>query len=304
MLSRVLILASAFCALSIPAFAAPVLVYVSGKGADAAGCGAVTAPCRTMQIAHDRVEAGGYIVALDPADFGEVAIRKSISIANQSAGAALLRAPAPFTCGMGVTAGATDVVRLRGLTIEGNGPNTWGVCFNQGKRFEIADSVLRNATNQGAAIGAAFSSPSFLMLNTTFTGNGITGVFGSISSGYAKGLQIINNFSGGMSLNLGGLSTFAPVVIEDSLIANDPGKSASNATGIRAEGLPLVLRNTTVRGFPTGVSTNGAIIRLSRSILTGNAAAALGARIESAGDNVIRGNVDDTLGALTPVQNR
>jgi hypothetical protein len=57
-------------AFSAPAFAAPVLVYVSGKGADLGGCGTIAAPCRTLHFAYDQVDAGGYVVTIDPADFG------------------------------------------------------------------------------------------------------------------------------------------------------------------------------------------------------------------------------------------
>ena len=303
MFKRKLILASAFCALSIPAHAAPVLVYVSGKGADAAGCGAITAPCRTMQIAHDRVEAGGYIVALDPADFGKVFIRKSINIANESGGAALLRAPAPYNCGLAVKAGPTEVARLRGLTIEGNGPTTWGACFNEGKRIEISDSVIRNAGNSGVFFSWA-SNGTFVISDTTIEDNGVVGLSGSIWSGYAKGLRLVNNSAGGTDLSSPASSWFgAPVVLADSLIANDPGRSRANyCYGL--SGYPLlILRNSTVRGFPVGVGSQN-FVRLSRSIITGNAKALEARIVETAGDNVFRDNVDDTLGWLTPVQNR
>jgi hypothetical protein len=44
--------------------------WVSGKGNDVAGCGAVTAPCRTPQYAFTNiVAAGGEIDILDPAGY-------------------------------------------------------------------------------------------------------------------------------------------------------------------------------------------------------------------------------------------
>jgi hypothetical protein len=43
-----------------PALAAP-RVFVSGKGADAASCGASAAPCRTFQFALNLVDAGGVV---------------------------------------------------------------------------------------------------------------------------------------------------------------------------------------------------------------------------------------------------
>ena len=54
-----------------PAVAASDRGWVSGHGVDQAGCGVPSAPCRSLQYAHDHaVNAGGEIDILDPAGYG------------------------------------------------------------------------------------------------------------------------------------------------------------------------------------------------------------------------------------------
>src|SRR5580692_10663600 len=92
-------------------------VWVSGHGVDQAGCGAPTAPCRSLQYVHDNiVGAGGEIDILDPAGYGAVTITKAISIVNDGVGTAGVQS----SSGNGITinAGPADAIYLRGLTID------------------------------------------------------------------------------------------------------------------------------------------------------------------------------------------
>src|SRR5438045_4016837 len=61
------------------ALALPSRTWVSGVGDDANPCSRA-APCLTFQHAHDTTAAGGEINCLDPGNFGQVIINKSISI--------------------------------------------------------------------------------------------------------------------------------------------------------------------------------------------------------------------------------
>lgn len=203
------------------------------------------------------------------------------------------RRPPPGVGGVG----PNDILRIRGLTIEGNGPATSALIFS-GKHLELTDCVARNSTNGGVFINLP-ANPTVALVDTTLTDNQGPGLRGRVSAGYAKGVRLVNNSGGGMNVSLGGAG-WSPVVVEDSLAANDPGKSNAGVGGFSATELPLAIRNTTVRGFPVGAKTNAAIIRLARSTLTGNAVAAQGPGVFSAGDNVVRGNTDDALGALSP----
>ena len=61
-------------------------VWVSGHGTDQAGCGSVSAPCRSLQYAEEAVASPGEIDVLDPAGYGKVIINKSVGIINDGVG--------------------------------------------------------------------------------------------------------------------------------------------------------------------------------------------------------------------------
>src|SRR5476649_937739 len=108
-------------AIASPSAAATVnRAWVSGHGADAAGCGAPTAPCRSLQYAHDNIVAsGGEIDILDPAGYGAITITKAISIVNDGVWTAGVQQPTSGQSAISVNAGPGDRVFLRGLNIDG-----------------------------------------------------------------------------------------------------------------------------------------------------------------------------------------
>src|SRR5471032_1909466 len=114
-----------------PALSASNRVWVSGHGVDQPGCGAPTAPCRSLQFAHDTVAAGGEIDILDPAGYGAITITKAISIVNDGVGTAGVQASSGAA--ITINAGPSDSVYLRGLNIDGLQESaTNGVQFNSG----------------------------------------------------------------------------------------------------------------------------------------------------------------------------
>jgi hypothetical protein len=92
--------------------------WVSGVGDDANPCSR-TAPCKTFAGAISKTAAGGEIDALDPGGFGAVTITKAITI--DGGGGQVASALVSGTNGIIVSAGPTDVVTLRNLTINGIG---------------------------------------------------------------------------------------------------------------------------------------------------------------------------------------
>src|SRR6266571_8637351 len=89
-----------------PAHALNTRSFVSASGLDTNSC-ARTAPCRTLQVAHDKTSPGGEINMLDPAGYGTVIITKSISIMNDGVGSAGVLVPSGGT-GITINAGAGD----------------------------------------------------------------------------------------------------------------------------------------------------------------------------------------------------
>src|SRR5215208_1046197 len=114
-------------ALALPssAFGQAVRTWVSGGCDDANPCSR-TAPCKTFAGAISKTAAKGEINVLDPGGFGAVTITKSISIEAAGVIAGVL---VSGTNAIIVNAASTDVVVLRGLTIEGLGTGLNGIRF-------------------------------------------------------------------------------------------------------------------------------------------------------------------------------
>jgi hypothetical protein len=136
-------------------------IWVSGKGADVAGCAAATNPCRTLQYAHNNLSPGGQIYVLDPSGYGGVTITKPISIINDGVGDVIVETAGAGQTTITINAGPNDAVNLRGLLIEGNGGSPIGIQFNSGQSLSIENCVIRDVTQTGIAF-----TPSLCVLNT------------------------------------------------------------------------------------------------------------------------------------------
>src|ERR1700761_6283859 len=101
---------------SAPAHAQATRTWVSGVGDDANPCSR-TAPCKTFAGAISKTAPGGEIDALDPAGYGAVTITKAITI--DGGGGQVASVLVAGTNGIVVQAGATDIVILRNLRING-----------------------------------------------------------------------------------------------------------------------------------------------------------------------------------------
>src|SRR4051812_22620659 len=99
--------------------------WVSGVGDDVNPCSR-TAPCKTFAGAISKTAAGGEIDALDPGGFGAVTITKGMTLdGGQGSGFASILAAG--TSGIIINAGASDVITLRNLSLNGAGTGICGV---------------------------------------------------------------------------------------------------------------------------------------------------------------------------------
>lgn len=274
---------------------ARAITFASGRGADAANCGSVAAPCRTLQQAVNVAPPGGYVVLLDAADFGPVHIQKSISISAEAAGATVRGSATNLgRFPVLIEAGPNDVVRLRGLTIDGASLASDGIDFFTGKFLEVANCVVRNFVGPGiypTAGGGAFS-----VVDTTASGNGV-GLRAITLSGKMTG------FIDGLRLNNNGAGLSDELYHGGKIVAVNSSASGHPYFGFSAAGEELTLRNTTASHNRDGLATQGdGAIVLSRSTVVGNTAAvkANGGGVVSSGDNIVRGNGDDALGLFAP----
>jgi hypothetical protein len=139
--------------------------FVSGLGNDSnasANCPR-TAPCRTLSGAYPVTQAGGDIIALDPADYGPLTITGPVSVLGME-GAVI--AVASGKTGIAINAAAADKIVIKDLTISGAGaPNTTGIAITGGHL------VLRDATLKLLATGLSVTNAHADVLNTDVIGN-------------------------------------------------------------------------------------------------------------------------------------
>src|SRR5215468_2795604 len=119
--------------------------WVSGVGDDANPCSR-TAPCKTFAGAISKTAAGGEIDALDPGGYGAVTITKSITIDGGGNLASIL---VSGTNGIVVSAGASDVVTIRNISINGIGTGLNGIRLLSGGAVHIERCEIFGFTGAG-----------------------------------------------------------------------------------------------------------------------------------------------------------
>ena len=143
--------------------------WISGTGVDQAGCDPIATPCRSLQFAHDQTSAGGEIDVKDSAGYGSVAITKAIAIVGDGSLAGVL-APANGNA-ITISAGSSDKIVLRGLTIEGAGSASYGILFNSAGTLDISDCTIQNFTGDGILLRPTVGTPALFVTNTVSVHN-------------------------------------------------------------------------------------------------------------------------------------
>ena len=291
-------------ALSAPGQAQPFFrTFVSGLGSDDNPC-TRTQPCLTFAKALTNTNAGGEIDVLDPGDYGPLVIDKSISIGNDGVGTVGIRA---LSGGVGITINAslTDVINLRGLTIEGAGIGQTGIVFNTGKALTIQNCISRNFIGDG--IHFENSSDSFTNLNISNTfvanngdngifvrtngnnivravfnrvevvSNGLSGIFFENSSASLSNLNVSNTFvanngADGIFVTTKGSGNVIAVFNRVEVVSNDVGIFVHReGTGvIAATAADSVASGNNEAGFLSSGSGGGAVFLVVRSVAASN----------------------------------
>jgi len=216
--------------------------WVSGVGDDANPCSR-TAPCKTWAGAISKTAACGEIDALDPGGFGAVTITKSITLDGTGTFASIL---ASLVNGIIVNAAATDVITIRGLSINGfcNGIN--GINILQAKTVNVEDCVIFR-----------FS-----------TGNGITVNETNDLNLNVRNSVIRDNTNDGINLFSSG-GTVKASLQSVSLIGNNNGLHARQTSRVAANNCVFANNGTngvfadatagvaTIRVWNSNISTNG-----------------------------------------------
>jgi hypothetical protein len=302
---RIGLLALALFGAPLVAQAQATRTWVSGVGDDVNPCSR-TAPCKTFAGAISKTAAGGEINTLDPGGFGTVTITKSITIGTDPSMGGILSSA---TNGVVINAAATDIINLRGLTINGGvGVNSGlnGVRILNAGTVNIENSYIygdRSAAPNGNGITVQ-NTANTVELNldrTTISEAGLTNDGAAVlvvptGSGSAKvsvnRSTIFNNTRGIRGDSSGTTGTIA-IVINDTAIANNTLSGVSVVSGAAAA--TVVLNRSSSTSNTSGVNANGtlAVARLYSSVVTGNASGLLPAasgQIISYGNNLLDGN--------------
>src|SRR6266508_1938526 len=211
----------ALCLSAAPAQATTFRTFVSAHGSDANAC-TLPSPCRTFAAALAQTSAGGIIDVLDPAGYGALTITQSVTIIGRDWASILVTSGNAIT----ITAGASDVVSLRGLILDGAGSAATGIQFNTGGTLNIQNSVIRSFSNDGIRFQPSSSSKLFVS-STLVADNGDDGIevnpsgSGITVTASLNRVEVDNNDGTGV-MALGTASTGAiNVTVADSVAANN-----------------------------------------------------------------------------------
>jgi hypothetical protein len=275
------------CLAPSTAYGQATRTWVSGVGSDANPCSR-TAPCKTFAGAIASTAAGGEIDVLDPGGFGAVTITKSISIESAGVIAGVL---VSGTNGIVINAGPTDVVVLRGLTINGIGTGLKGIDIISAGVVIIEDCFVAQFTPRGISIEPAMANVKVSISNSKIQASASNGIVVQPANGIQAqvtldNVDIIDSTNFGLSVTAG-----SSVIIRNSTIADN------GLANIRADGTggaaTIELDNVIVGGSTTGIlSVGGATVRVNGSTITDNVTglSLSGGTILSFGNNRLSGN--------------
>lgn len=208
--------------------------WVSGVGDDVNPCSR-TAPCKTWAGAISKTAACGEIDALDPGGFGAVTITKSITLDGTGTFASIL---ASLVNGITINAAATDVITIRGISINGFCNGISGINILQAKAVNVEDCVIfRFSSGNGITV----NETSDLRLNVTNT-------------------VIRDNTNAGINVFTSSASLKVRVSLEHvSLIGNNHGLHARSGSFVTARN--SVFSNNTTNGiFADAAQANSAVV--------------------------------------------
>lgn len=240
--------------------------WVSGVGDDVNPCSR-TAPCKTFAGAISKTAAGGEINALDSGGFGNVTITKSITIDGRGQLTSIL---ASSTTGIVINAGATGVVRLRGLSLHGIGSGGQGVRITSAKAVHIEDSQIFGFQQEGVALEA----PASLFIRNVSISSTLTAVKVVGGSVVIDKSQLVDGASGIVA------SSNAKVSVHDSVLSGNTvdGVLASDGAEVNLERCVVSQNTVGLRGDA------GGRVRMSELLISQNATGVSGA-VESFGNN-------------------
>jgi hypothetical protein len=273
------LLASLAATFAVPAAAQPTRVWLSGVGVDSGTCPRQS-PCHTLTYAHGQVAAGGEITILDPGGYGTVVVTKAVSIVSDSgSGEAGI---ANFSGDMiTVNAGASDVVILRGLVIDGLNSAANGIHFNSGAALHVQNCLIKNVRGSGG-VGINFtpSASSDLMVTdtTVVNNNGFNGIGIQINpagSGLVRATLnrvTVEQNNGGIKVDGSASTGTIRTTVRDSVVSTNSGMGLWTRAPGSAVATTLIVNSSVNQNGLDGITADSpnANVAVMSSTIMGN----------------------------------
>ena len=250
--------------LTLPALGQATRTWVSGVGDDANPCSR-TAPCKTWAGAISKTTTGGEIDALDPGGFGTLTITKAITIDGSAGNVGSVLASG--VNGINVSAGSTDTVIIRNVSINGAGTTIGlnGINITNAGTVHIENTKIFQFSNSGISLGG--TNVSLTVTDTQIEDITGTGVGVSVSgSGDSALLENTRIFHTGTAISAGDNTTVNAHNVDISQATS--GALANSSTGSAL----VTLDTTTVTGTTTAVQANGtnSAVAMNNCTFSGN----------------------------------
>lgn len=268
--------------------------WVSGVGDDANPCSR-TAPCKTWAGAISKTAACGEIDALDPGGFGAVTITKSITLDGTGTMASIL---ASLVNGIIINAAATDVITIRGISINGFCNGLSGISLLQAKTVNVEDCVIFRMGGNGITS----TDNNGLKLNIRNTVIRDCGGDGMNILAAAAGIARVTLHNVRLSGNVNGLHARSGVTVtaSESVFAGNSSAGVFSDNTVAASFAVIRVQRSQVSGNGTGVQAGSgagvaaSVVEISQNLIdfnTGNGVLiSTGGQVDTFTNNSITGN--------------
>jgi hypothetical protein len=265
---------------------------VSVIGNDANNC-AVATPCRTFARAVSQTISGGEVVALDSAGFGAFTADRTITV--QAAPGVYAGISSASGNLVQITAGPSDKIVLRGLTINGLGTAAAGIAFTGGgAEVQVENCVISGFANWGIISFYPIRVQDTIVRDSDI-GINIDNAGGPVNATLER-------------VQVQGSATFGILAFRNATVTVRDSVVSLSGDGFHAAGGALNIENGLATENSTGVSaapyfSSAGTVRMSNTMVVNNTTgvSVAGGTVESWINNEIRGNGTNLSGSLTNV---
>jgi len=279
--------------------------WVSGVGDDANPCSR-TAPCKTWAGAISKTAACGEIDALDPGGFGAVTITKSITLDGTGTMASIL---ASLTTGITINAAATDVITIRGISINGFCNGLRGINLLSAKTVNIEDCVIFRFNGNGIqstdANGLRLNIRNTVIRDNTGDGINIVAAQGGLARVSLQNVSLNGN-ANGLHARSG-----VTVTASESVFAGNTAAGAFSDNTVAGSFAVVRIQRSQISGNNVGVQAgsgagvSASVVEIGQNQIDFNTSNGVlistGGTVETFTNNSILGNGTNGCGGCTNV---